>query len=112
MDSKISNDLLDKAVKEQIRANLVEGYMAATAPRAKAQELADLVIHAVDEAVSAMDRVTRTAANTNEEFSTFFAAMQVMHGVLFGMIEQAKEVAIASPDFNHVDQIIIGGRSH
>ena len=111
MDSKISNDRLDNAVKEQIRTNLVDGWVSAAAPRARAQELADLTVHAVDEALRAMDRVTQTAASPEEEFSTFLAAIQVMQGVLAGMVEQILVVA-DSLDWNKIQHNFEVGSEH
>lgn len=110
--SNISRDRLDDAMKNEMRNNLLQGWLGAGAPREKAQELADLTVRAVDEAVLALDRVTMTAPRLEDEFSTFLAAMQVMQGVLGGMVNQALALA-ESLDWNKIDHnFAIGGSSH
>lgn len=108
--TRITNDLLDNAIKEQVRESLRDGYMAAGAPRQHACELADLCIHSVDEAMKALDRVSRTAERPSDELSVFLTSMQVMQGILEGNIALFKAGVAGVPGFNSVQHSFnIGG---
>lgn len=96
--------MIDHALKEKMRRQIVDGYIQVGAPRDLAHEIADLTLYAFEQAAEALLRVADSASCSAVYSAVLINATQIA-GTLFtykgeSLVQTAVDVGLAKGGFN------------
>lgn len=102
--------MIDHALKEQMRRQIVDGYIQAGAPRDLAHEIADLTLYPFEQAAEALLRVANSASCYGVFSAVLINATQIA-GTLFtdkaeGLVQTAVDVGLANGAGFHIGDVL------